>query len=72
MLFDQITFFTLNFLFFLSLQSFKSVVRDRNFFKGSMENIVENLDLAIVIKRSDADESDIYKNKLGHLVFKDI
>lgn len=71
MLFDQIVFFAFNFLFFLSLQAFKSVVSDRNFFKGSMENIVENLDIAIIIKRDD-DGLQNYKNKLGNQVFLDI
>lgn len=48
--FDQVFFFLLNFLFYLSLMSFKSLHSERNFFKDSMENIVEILDLAIVIK----------------------
>lgn len=48
--FDQVFYFLLCFLFFLSLQSFKSLHSERNFFKSSMENIVENLDLAVVIK----------------------
>jgi len=68
---SQIIFCAFNFLYFLCLQEFKSLVSERNFFKGSMEGIVENLDLAVIVRSEQAGPKN-YTNKIGHKIFKSI